>query len=370
MSCHDGDVRGRGMNRVAPAMLNQRFFNRIPTPSVAVLELTNRCNHECVHCVRESPLHDAHSAELADDEWFGILEDLAEIKTFAISFTGGEATLHPRLPDFVRRARALRMVVSVKSNGMLLPRMAQSLAAAGVGNMEVSLYGASAETHERCTKIRGSFALTVSGIRAAKAAGISVAINCTIFRWNAHEIDRLRELAASLDCPIQRDYFLMRTDIGREIDDFVSPEQVRWIESKWPGYVRRENQNGAEGIKICTQGVNVIGVTSQGEILSCVTIRKPIGHVREEGVVAAWGALTGRRAHHIDYAKFDRCRTCEYVSRCHTCLGQSYAATGDFYEPPLERCLITAALYGRVGDTINRVPEAVPRKETNDARVP
>jgi len=221
--------------------------------------------------------------------------------------------------------------------------------------MEVSLYGSTAETHERCTGVKGSFALTVAGIRAVKAVGIPVSISISLFRWNVHEIDDVRILADELGCSIKRDYFLMNTDLGHHLDQhFLRPEQIRWVESKWPGYTLPTNQNGSGGIKICTQGMNIMAVTARGEILSCVTIRKPIGHVHQKGVIETWRDQTGgdsgrpKRVHAIDYSKFRRCNSCAHLSRCHTCLGQSDAATGDFYEPPIERCFVTMALYGKM----------------------
>jgi radical SAM protein with 4Fe4S-binding SPASM domain len=340
------------MKRAHPSLLNQRAFSRFPAPSVALLELTNRCNHACVHCVRDSPSYPDPDT-MTTAEWMGVLEDLARINTFAVCFTGGEAALYPDLLPLIERARELRMAVSLKTNGILLPKLAPRLKAAGVGNMDVSLYGASAATHERCTGIRGSFELTVEGIRAATNAGIPVNISITLFRWNVHELEAMRDLADELGCRPKRDYFLVDTDLGRSLDeDLLTPAQMREVEEKWPGCTLPENQNGPGGIKICTQGVNILAVTPRGEILSCITIRKPIGRVRHEGIVPTWLAVTGgasgtpRRAHDIDYGRFARCGGCDLRPKCHTCIGQSLAATGDFYEPPLERCFITMALYG------------------------
>jgi radical SAM protein with 4Fe4S-binding SPASM domain len=341
------------MKRAHPALLNQRAFAKFPAPSVALLELTNRCNHACVHCVRESPEY-AERDTMTTADWMHVLDDLSRINTFAVCFTGGEAALYPDLLPLIRRARELRMAVSFKTNGILLPKLAARLKDAGVGNMDVSLYGATAATHEQCTGITGSFDLTIEGIRAARAEGIPVNISITLFRWNAHELDAMRALADELGCRPKRDYFLVDTDLGRNLDDdLLTPAQIREVETKWPGCTLPENQNGPGGIKICTQGVNILAITPRGEILSCVTIRKPIGHVRREGVVRTWIKSTGgesgkpRRTHAIDYTRFSRCGGCDLRPKCHTCIGQSFAATGDFYEPPLERCFITMALYGR-----------------------
>ncbi len=339
------------MNRADPMVLNRKFI-QFPAPSVAILELTNRCNHGCVHCVRESPAYYA-ADDMTEEHWHRVLDELAAIKTFAVCFTGGEATTFPGLLPLIRHARRLRMCVSLKSNGILLQRLALQLADAGVGHMDVSLYGATAATHERCTRIAGSFEKTIEGIKAVRAKKIPVSLSVTLFRWNVHELEAMRALAGELDCSVKRDYFLMNSDLGRNLDgDFLTPEQIRLVEARWPGATLPSSQNGTGGIKICAQGMNTLAVTARGEILTCVTIRKPIGHVRREGLIETWQSLHAREEgshpipHDVEYDRFSRCSGCQYVTRCHTCLGHSHAATGMFHEPPLERCLVTMALYG------------------------
>ncbi len=344
------------MKRVEPREIN-RIFSRTPTPTVAMLELTNRCNLACFHCVRESPLG-AREGELTTPEWRGVLEDLAAIGTFSVCFTGGEATAYPDLLPLIHHARSLRLTVSLKTNGLLLDRLAPALVAAGVGLVEVSLYGATASTHERCTGIPHSFDRTVAGIRAARAAGISVTVNANIFRWNAHEAAAIRTLATDLGCVAKREYFLTTTDRGRPLAEaMLTPDQIRQVEEVWPGCTIPSNQNGFKTVKICTQGMNTMAITAAGEILSCITVRKPLGDVRRDGVAATWRMLaaqargrTGeppKKPHGLDYSRFTRCHGCEFLPKCHVCVGQNLSATGDFYEPPLERCYITLSLFGR-----------------------
>lgn len=343
------------MKRREPWELN-RYFARVPTPTAAILELTNRCNLECVHCLRESPAswEWRRPDELNTADWMAVLDDLAELKTFSVCFTGGEATTFPDLMPLIEHARARRMNVTLKTNGLLLDRLAPRLAAAGVGLIEVSLYGATAATHDRTTEHPGSFDRTIAGIRAARAVGIPVTVNSTLFRWNAHEAAAIRRLVTDLDALAMRDYFLTTSDRGRSFADaFLTPAQIREVENVWPGCTVPKNQNGFDTVKVCAQGTNTVAVTAAGEILSCVTIRKSLGHVKREGLVATWNKLMGnhgvprQRAHAIDYARFHRCTECEFLPKCTVCIGQNLAATGDFYEPPLERCYITLSLYGQ-----------------------
>lgn len=336
------------MNRLEPREINRKFA-RTPTPTSVTLEITNRCNHECIHCVRESPTL-TFDDELSTDEWLKVLDDLAAINTFSVAFTGGEAMTHPDLFILIKRARELSMSVSIKTNGMTLRPRAQQLYDSGVRIIEVSLYGATSKTHEHCTGVPRSFELTLDGIRAAREANISVMINMILFKWNVHEFDHVRELAQELGCSMQRNYLLTTTDLGRHLqEEMCTPHQIREIENQWPMFTMPSNQNGSGRtglpIKICTQGINRLAITARGEILSCITIRKPLGHVRHDGIQTVWKESAGT-AHNVDYSRLARCSTCAYLPKCNVCLGHNNSATGTFYEPPLERCYSTMALYG------------------------
>lgn len=307
-----------------------------------------------MHCVRESPTL-AFDDELSTEEWLNVIDDLAAINAFSIGFTGGEATVHRDLYLLIDRAKMHRMSVIVKTNGLTLKQHAPRFAQAHVNMIEVSLYGATAASHERCTKIERSFERTIEGIKTAKNLGLQVHLNSVLFRWNADEAESIRNLALELGCSINRNYLLTTTDLGRNfLDDFCTPSQIRDVEFKWPLLSLPSNQNGdAYAIKACTQGINRMAITARGEILSCISVRKPLGHVRGEGVRRTWTSLIEgvsssprRRPHGINLDQFSRCLECRYLEKCNVCLGHNYSATGDFYEPPLEKCFATMSLYG------------------------
>ena len=73
----------------------------------------------------------------------------------SVSFTGGEPTLRPELPELVRFAKQLGMRVNLITNGTLMTEeLATRLAEAGLDSAQVSLEGVTAQTHEKITKAR------------------------------------------------------------------------------------------------------------------------------------------------------------------------------------------------------------------------
>jgi uncharacterized radical SAM superfamily Fe-S cluster-containing enzyme len=66
-------------------------------PWLAQVVVTRRCNLKCDYCTE----YDRTSDPAPYDELASRLAKLTELRAWAICLTGGEPTMHPRLPDFV-----------------------------------------------------------------------------------------------------------------------------------------------------------------------------------------------------------------------------------------------------------------------------
>jgi len=332
------------MKTLAPQDLN-RLYHRHPFPVAGMLELTSRCQLACRHCIRDRKSEAVE--ELSTAEWRQVLDELADLKGMVAVFTGGEPTMREDLAELTAHARSRGLAVSLKTNGARLAGQLQELVTAGLQALEISLYGSTAAAHEACTQEKGSFAATLGGIEAARAAGLPVTLKFFVFAWNLAELEGAKRLAERFGCPINRDLFLIRTDAGRDLDALrLMPVQIQTVESSWPQATLEINQNRVSRPLVCTQGISNCAVTATGDILSCIQFRKPLGNTRCEGLANTWRRFAGRM-HGLDYNRFTRCTRCPLLPRCRVCVGQNHAATGDPYEPPPSRCLLTMALYGQ-----------------------
>lgn len=131
------------------------------------------CNNRCLFCMEEdrearSRVNGAMTPERV--RWIIDTHRDAE----ELCFTSGEPTLHPRLPTFVRWARAAGCrCVSLMTNGRRLAYApyAQALARAGLHRIYVSIHGPTAAVHDGLTRTPGSFAQTMDGLRVAASLG-------------------------------------------------------------------------------------------------------------------------------------------------------------------------------------------------------
>ena len=101
--------------------------------------MTRRCNLKCGYCTE----YDRTSDPVPYEELALRLAKLAELRAWAVCLTGGEPTMHPRLPDLVAEMRRLgfkrRMMIT---NGWRLsPDLIDALNGAGLTDMQISVDG-------------------------------------------------------------------------------------------------------------------------------------------------------------------------------------------------------------------------------------
>ena len=176
------------------AVIEDKYGRRFRTLRVS---LVNHCNLGCTYCVTGEPGADVPRTSL---EWprlvamIGRLHGQLHLQT--IRLTGGEPLLYNDLVSLVAGIRAMGIRdIRLTTNGFLLERMAEPLAAAGIRKVNVSLDAIDETIFLRMTR-RRSAARICAGIDAAVAAGLDVKINAVIMRGhNESEILPLMEFA-------------------------------------------------------------------------------------------------------------------------------------------------------------------------------
>jgi GTP 3',8-cyclase len=171
------------------------------------LSLTDGCNLRCRYC---RPAHSVPADAVppaSDAELLGLLGVLREELTlYKLRLTGGEPLLRPGLPALVARLRAQwpDAHLAMTTNGILLPRRAAALRAAGLESVNLSLDAADAESFRRLSR-GGRLDDVLAGLRAARRAGFApVKINTVLIRSvNGRGLADLVRLAAEAGCEIR-----------------------------------------------------------------------------------------------------------------------------------------------------------------------
>ena len=149
------------------------------------VSLTDKCSLRCAYCMPPEGLPWLPKQQLlTDDELVRVVRVAVSLGVREVRLTGGEPLLRRNVPELVARFAALRPrpELSITTNGILLPRDAAALAAAGLDRVNVSLDTLDPERFKAIT-FRDKHAEVLAGLAAARAAGLEpVKVNAVLLR--------------------------------------------------------------------------------------------------------------------------------------------------------------------------------------------
>lgn len=269
---------------------------REAVPLSAQFELTYRCNHLCTFCYN-SPTGER---EMTTPQVFEALRKISEFGVLYLTLTGGEALCHRDFYRIATEARRLGMALRVYSNGYLIadPEVARKIRDLKPMEVEISIHGARAETHDALTKIKGSFGKTLQGIRNLVDLGVKVNLKCPITSLNQNELFEVRDLADALGQYISFDAVITPKDDGDTSHFHLRPTPEFFARYWAEDYIKlhrgklppRANHCAAEGSEAnCGTGRSGFTVDPYGNILPCVAFRRKVGNILEvERLADVW----------------------------------------------------------------------------------
>lgn len=289
-----------------------------PGPMMAFVEVTRRCNLRCRHCdiwqtARQDPALVAQ--ELPAPLLLRAFADMARTGLLAVDLFGGEPLLRRDLDHLVSGAAALGLHVTITTNGWRLDASrVRQLAAAGVGQVLVSLDGSHAALHDGLRGRRGAFERAVDGLRALRrhAPGIHCGIDTVITAENVDDLPALVELAGELDLhahrflPYHACYPFDRFADGAA--DRLAPGAAEraTLRERLPTLRTRLAELGLatnagaffDGIVpyfegrttplACGAGRLVCDINAAGDVFACYTLAQPAGNLRDAPFPDLW----------------------------------------------------------------------------------
>jgi cyclic pyranopterin phosphate synthase len=133
------------------------------------LSVTDRCNFRCVYCMPpEGVPFKPHEDILSYEDMAFFVGAAVELGISKVRITGGEPLVRKGSTDLVRMIRGIPGIrdISLTTNGVLLPRFAEELKAAGLDRVNISVDSLEPERYRALTR-GGSLAAALDGVEAA-----------------------------------------------------------------------------------------------------------------------------------------------------------------------------------------------------------
>jgi hopanoid biosynthesis associated radical SAM protein HpnH len=163
--------------RLGAYLLKQRLAGRERYPLVLMLEPLFRCNLACAGCGKIDYPDAILNRRMSVQE---CLDAVDECGAPMVAIPGGEPLIHKEIGEIVAGIVARKKFVSLCTNALLLEKKLHLFTPSPYLFFSVHLDGLK-EHHDKSVCQEGVFDRAVSAVKAAKAKGFTVNVNCTIF---------------------------------------------------------------------------------------------------------------------------------------------------------------------------------------------
>ncbi len=360
--------------------MNERYVSRRDLPSLLLwkkladkrsavsfdFEATARCNLNCRHCYINVPAGDraAKRSELGVAEIERIGAEAAALGAVWCLITGGEPLLRE---DFSRLYLSLKrrgLLVSVYTNATLVgPDIIRLFKDYPPRDVEVSVYGVTAATYERVTRVPGSFAAFMRGLDLLLASGVNVRLKAMALRSNLDEFPAVADFCRARTKDFFRfdPYLHYRFDRNpvrnAEIEaERLEPDEVAALDRAdaerflvlekncsrliVPGFAESEDRH----LFRCDAGQNYFVVGPEGLFRPCASLYHPdfLFDLKKGSLTEAWTSFTPAvlavESNRKEY--LERCARCPLINLCLWCPAHAYLETGELDRPIDKYCQI------------------------------
>lgn len=331
------------------------------------IELTERCNNRCIHCLinRQEDDLEAKAREMDTAFVLDLLRQAAELGCLTVRFTGGEPLLRPDFPEIYRAARRLGMQVLLFTNARLItPELATLFARVPPGQVvEVTVYGMHPGSYEAVAGAKGSFEEFRKGVELLREHEIPFFVKQALLPQNRGEMAEFEAWAATIPAMDQRPSYAMNFDLRARRDDpaknrriaalrFAPAETVALLASD-PKYVSGMQEFCGKFMHppdnrlfSCGGGHNIC-VDAYGNAQMCMPLRHPDMvcdlrvHSLREVLTGIFPQFRKRKAENPDYLR--RCAVCFLKELCEQCPAKSWMEHGTVDTPVEYFCDIAHA---------------------------
>ncbi len=360
------------------------------------IELTERCNNDCIHCCINLPpcAREARARELTTAEMKRILDEAAGLGCLTVHYTGGEPLLRGDFEELYLYARRLGMKVGLHTNARLLtPRLADLFAKVPTVPIEITVYGMRAESYEAVSRAPGSFGQFRRGVDLLLERHVPFIVKGALLPPNRAEMAEFEAWAATIPWMDKPPRYAMFLDLrsrrdnpekNRQIESLrATPEDgLRVLDRDGLGYHREmavfcQKFMGPPGDRLFNCGAGHGGcVDAYGGFRPCMGFCAPewtynlLGGGLRGALEDFFPRLREIRATNPEYLA--RCARCFLKGLCEQCPAKSWAESGTLDTPNEYLCEIAHAQARRIGligidERAWEVVDWLPRIETLDA---
>ncbi len=326
-------------------------------PLSAEIELTERCNNNCIHCYINLPANDeeARKRELSFGEIRDIVDEAVQMGCLWWLISGGEPLVREDFADIYLYLKKKGLLTSVFTNATLItPQLVSLFKKYPPRELEITVYGITQKTYERITRTPGSFEAFMKGINLLQKEKVPFTLKAMALRSNVGELEAIKDFCKPITKgPFRFDPFLhLRLRLNgrrnRQIrNERLSPQKIVAIElsdkERKNGLLKQiceEKKGGQETAHFydghqlfyCGAGRTSFTMDSYGFFKLCSSLSHPdcVYDLRKGSLREAWEEFVPKiRAMRTEDEECKRkCLSCSLINLCMWCPATAYLECG------------------------------------------
>lgn len=329
-------------------------------PIGATFELLPVCNMNCSMCYVRMDKKDVEKQGgiLSLEEWIQFAEIAQKKGVLFLLLTGGEPLLFPKFKEYYLALKNMGFIVSINTNGTLIDEeVACFFAQNPPRRLNISIYGASAETYQKMCNYSQGFVRLKKAIGLLKEYNIDIKLNYTVTPYNIEYMDEIYKFADENGLPIETVYYTFPPErkTGVQNIERLTPKQAAWIKLKseirtspYANHVKlhetiKKLESGELKLQkpdtyssfTCRAGNSTFWINWKGEMIPCGMMNQPAISLKINSFEDAW-EYTKKQVKKTRCSL--KCRECYRELYCGKCAAAALAETNDFSGTPDYLC--------------------------------
>ena len=341
-------------------------------PLSGTFELSPICNFDCRMCYVRQTMEQVkkNSRKMCTlEQWKYLTDQAADAGMLYLLLTGGEPFLWPDFWELYEYVSQKGLIISINSNGSLIDERAVAiLKEIPPSRINITLYGASAETYGRLCRNPDGFEKADRAITLLREAGIQVKLNCSLTPDNVCDLEKIvayakerkliLEVATYMFPPLRKDpasigrnerftpqeaayWQIRRYQLQYENDRFVKFLENLSNDAVDPLGMDEGCYDPVDGKIRCRAGSASFWATWDGYLLPCGMMTEPKVDMDDGDFFKAWGKLI-KVTQQIRLSGI--CTKCKNQGICHACAAMALAENGEFGKIPEYLCEMMAEM--------------------------
>jgi len=317
--------------------INKIFYEN-PTIFSFQIELTSYCNENCIHCYIPQT---RKKQTLKFETVCYVLDQLSELNTLTVTFSGGEPLLHPQFKQILKYARKRDFLITILTNlTHLSDEILKLFKEINIYKIQVSLYSLNPEIHDYITQTPNSFHKTINNIMKLYKNKVPVVINCPLMKENYLSYKELFVWAQEKNIQVETDFLIMaKSDCDTSnLSHRLNLSQIEQVikntiildkhyrDSLVNHKLQNNTLSSSMNKPICSVGFRKLALNANGKIIPCAGWDNYVlGDITNECIKDIWhNSIKLNKLRNIKQKSFPECVKCQVKEYCSMCLLRNY----------------------------------------------